>query len=185
MGLGYLRLGQPVPTLSGGEAQRLKLAGHLARNAGRERGERLLFLFDEPTTGLHFHDIAVLLEAFRRLLAAGHSLLVIEHNLDVHGGGRLDHRPGSRGRPRRRATSRRGHAGRRCARRDRPHRPRPCAGTGASGLGSPGCRAQATAVRRERRAAAGEPWRPSTSTTPANTTCKNIDVRHAPRTSSR
>ncbi|WP_440995297.1 excinuclease ABC subunit UvrA [Arhodomonas sp. SL1] len=83
VGLGYLRLGQPVPTLSGGESQRLKLAGHLARNAGRERGERLLLLLDEPTTGLHFHDIAVLLGAFRRLLAEGHTLVVIEHNLDV------------------------------------------------------------------------------------------------------
>lgn len=81
VGLGYLRLGQPVPTLSGGEAQRLKLAGHLAR-AGKSAGTTL-FLFDEPTTGLHFDDIARLLGAFRRLLAEGHSLLVIEHNLDV------------------------------------------------------------------------------------------------------
>ncbi len=91
VGLDYLRLGQPVPTLSGGEAQRLKLAGHLAGNAVRsgskaaalERGS--LFLFDEPTTGLHFDDVAKLLRAFRRLIEAGHSLLVIEHNLDVIG----------------------------------------------------------------------------------------------------
>ncbi|MBL8502487.1 MAG: excinuclease ABC subunit UvrA [Rhodocyclaceae bacterium] len=105
VGLEYLRLGQPVPTLSGGEAQRLKLAGHLAeavdtpsspRKRGSSDGENhwtpafagvttkgTLFLFDEPTTGLHFDDIAKLLKSFRRLVAAGHSLVVIEHNLDV------------------------------------------------------------------------------------------------------
>ena len=85
VGLDYLRLGQPVPTLSGGEAQRLKLAGHLAENAVRKAGSHRgsLFLFDEPTTGLHFDDVAKLLRAFRRLIEAGHSLLVIEHNLDV------------------------------------------------------------------------------------------------------
>jgi excinuclease ABC subunit A len=79
IGLGYLRLGQPATTLSGGEAQRIKIASHL----GSQGGERMLYILDEPTTGLHFDDIVKLLAAFRKLLAAGHSLLVIEHNLDV------------------------------------------------------------------------------------------------------
>jgi excinuclease ABC subunit A len=79
IGLGYLRLGQPATTLSGGEAQRIKIAAHLAATGG----ERLLYILDEPTTGLHFDDIAKLIAAFRRLLQAGHTLLVIEHNLDV------------------------------------------------------------------------------------------------------
>jgi excinuclease ABC subunit A len=86
VGLEYVKLGQPVPTLSGGEAQRLKLAGHLADAAAQavtNSANGKLFLFDEPTTGLHFEDVAKLLRAFAKLRAAGHSLLVIEHNLDV------------------------------------------------------------------------------------------------------
>jgi excinuclease ABC subunit A len=79
IGLGYLRLGQPATTLSGGEAQRIKIAAHLASFGG----ERLLYILDEPTTGLHFDDIAKLLTAFKKLVEAGHTLLVIEHNLDV------------------------------------------------------------------------------------------------------
>ncbi len=90
VGLDYVKLGQPVPTLSGGEAQRLKLAGYLTEAAAAKTASRQavatkgkLFMFDEPTTGLHFDDIAKLMRALRKLLDAGHSLLIIEHNLDV------------------------------------------------------------------------------------------------------
>jgi excinuclease ABC subunit A len=101
VGLEYVKLGQPVPKLSGGEAQRLKLAGFLAgKGEGQGKGARplasasrqplalrqhrgTLFLLDEPTTGLHFDDIAKLMRALRKLLEAGHSLIMIEHNLDV------------------------------------------------------------------------------------------------------
>jgi excinuclease ABC subunit A len=88
VGLGYLRLGQSATTLSGGEAQRVKLAAHLhpassARAAKPQFRRRILYIFDEPTTGLHFDDISKLLSAFRRLIDAGGSILLIEHNLEV------------------------------------------------------------------------------------------------------
>ena len=172
VGLEYVKLGQPVPTLSGGEAQRLKLAGHLAEAAADDtpsiRGK--LFLFDEPTTGLHFDDVAKLLRAFRKLLKIGHSLLVIEHNLDViraadwlidlgpEGGDARRRDRGRRARPRR-------------SKRIRPRTPaRRCANTKRA-IGS-------AAELRSRRARCAEtagairrPATPSSSTTRANITC--------------
>ncbi|MBO5582342.1 MAG: excinuclease ABC subunit UvrA [Bacteroidales bacterium] len=85
VGLGYIKLGQPSSTLSGGESQRIKLAYFLSLSKGedRPRKDRILFIFDEPTTGLHFYDVEKLLKAFDALLSRGHSVVVVEHNLDV------------------------------------------------------------------------------------------------------
>jgi Excinuclease ATPase subunit len=80
VGLGYVKLGQSSNSLSGGEAQRIKLATFLAKSQNKEK---VLFIFDEPTTGLHFHDIKKLLKSFNALIDKGHSIVVIEHNLDV------------------------------------------------------------------------------------------------------
>lgn len=80
VGLGYIKLGQSSSTLSGGESQRIKLAYFLSMNGEKQK---ILFIFDEPTTGLHFHDVGKLLKAFDALLAGGHSLVVVEHNMDV------------------------------------------------------------------------------------------------------
>jgi excinuclease ABC subunit A len=79
VGLGYLKLGQPTTTLSGGESQRIKLAHHLIR----QREKKVLYLFDEPTVGLHLDDVSTLLECFQKLVEGGHTVVVIEHNLDM------------------------------------------------------------------------------------------------------
>ncbi len=80
VGLGYVKLGQSSSTLSGGEAQRIKLASFLVKGSTKDKA---LFIFDEPTTGLHFHDIKKLLKAFDALIEKGHSIVVIEHNIDL------------------------------------------------------------------------------------------------------
>ena len=80
VGLGYVKLGQSSGTLSGGEAQRVKLASYPTKEAGIES---ILFILDEPTTGLHFHDIRKLLDSFNALVENGHSVILIEHNMDV------------------------------------------------------------------------------------------------------
>ncbi len=80
VGLGYVKLGQPSSTLSGGESQRVKLASYLAREF---TDKRMMFIFDEPTTGLHIHDINRLLKAFNALIAAGHTVVIVEHNMEV------------------------------------------------------------------------------------------------------
>ena len=80
VGLGYVKLGQSSSTLSGGESQRIKLAYFLSKESDEEK---VMFIFDEPTTGLHMHDISLLLKSLESLLAKGHTVLVIEHNLEV------------------------------------------------------------------------------------------------------
>jgi len=80
VGIGYIKLGQSSSTLSGGESQRVKLASFLSAEANKKN---CLFIFDEPTTGLHFHDVNTLMSAFNALVENGHSIIIIEHNLEI------------------------------------------------------------------------------------------------------